>query len=162
MDDFSDFSIVIPSKSGGQSLVQLLKYLMKELPEVSIKVLLSSTIDTELKKLTENSQLDIHEYKTEVDFFSKVKDGLNLVSSEIVAVLTDDDIFLANSLAHAASFLNENSDFSACHGYFGSFECHEKKIHNWIRTQKLTRDEQEQHNELNDSNILESRSAPKP
>lgn len=126
MDDFSDFSILIPSKSGGQSLVQLLNYLMKELPEVSIKVLLSGSIDKELKKLAKFSQLDIHEFKTEVDFFSKLKGGLDLVSSEIVAVLTDDDIFLADSLANAASFLNENRDFSACHGYFGSFECHGK------------------------------------
>ena len=64
---------------------------VKELLEVSINTVIGS-IDKELKKLAKLVNLIFMNLETEADFF-KTQRWIDLVSSEIVAVLTDDIYF---------------------------------------------------------------------
>jgi glycosyltransferase domain-containing protein len=125
MSNLSELTIIIPTYNR-QNYAQQQMHFWSNSP-VKIHVL-DGTINPinieHLKGFGEN----VHYYHMPYSYEERISKAVDLVDTEYVTMLCDDEFFIPSSLDHCIEKLKEKKDFIVCGGQWLGFYCTNKKI----------------------------------
>ncbi|MBN2456577.1 MAG: TIGR00180 family glycosyltransferase [Sedimentisphaerales bacterium] len=113
-------TILLPTQNRSSFLRRALKFYEEEGLLYKIYVIDSShpSCKSEVRKIVKSSNLNIEllDYEFGVSVHDKELKSLNLVESEYVLMIGDDDFIFPNTIVRCVEFLNNNKDYTAAHG----------------------------------------------
>jgi glycosyltransferase domain-containing protein len=121
-------TLILPSKGRPAMLKALLTYYNTTRLPYKILLLLSGDEGLHHPSHYPNLDLTIMPFAEDTPFPTKLIMGARQVRTPLVALITDDDITLADSLKKSAGFLASNPEYSAAQGYHVSFSQENENI----------------------------------
>ncbi len=127
----SDLSIIIPVFNRKAFISQAINSVIESNnDEFNIEIFVITNIDLSIK--VNNDHIFLHLVKTELKPLSqKIKLGIKLANSKLIAFLEDDDLFAKNKIKQMIKTFNENPEVDLYHNNFELFNSKDElnKIH---------------------------------
>lgn len=114
-------TIVIPSKGRPKELRKLLNYFNESGVRYPVLILLSGDEGMYSPEQFPKLTITFRQFDSDMLFYKKLSEGLDTVTTPLVAMCADDDIVLHNALVQCSEFLMKNPDYSAAQGYHATF-----------------------------------------
>jgi len=121
-----NFSIVIPTYNRDKYLLRILSYFAEHNYECKIVIADSSFEEKKIlnqRVVNSFSQLQIEylSFHPDVNFYQKLADTINSVTTKYCVLCADDDFITHNSMKKCIDFLQRNPEFTAVGGYYYDF-----------------------------------------
>lgn len=136
MSILADFTLIIPTHNRPEKIKFLVNLLSNYKDEFNVIFLDSSenSIKQQNKKLISshfiNNKIKYSYYEFDITHepFEKFYFGLSQVKTNYCSFCADDDVVFLECVEEIIEFLNLNSDYSAAHGYYFSFQFDQDEI----------------------------------
>ena len=127
-----DTTILIPTYNRSRDLRKLVHYLRNNFNISKVKVIVLDGSNSEEalanRRICNNASLEYKHYDSIVSYCERMLNGLNLVETDTVAILGDDDLLDPKGFGDCVKFLEDNPDYSVAHGQYVGFNLTSKGL----------------------------------
>ena len=127
-----DTTILIPTYNRSRDLRKLVHYLARNFNISKVRVIVLDGSNSEQaianQSICNNASLEYKHYDSTVSYCERILNGLNLVETDTVAILGDDDVLDPKGFGDCVTFLEDNPDYSIAHGQYVGFNLTSKGL----------------------------------